>query len=70
MDHPDDKASAPDLPPDLWRRLKEVEQLLRESGNPDPDQPDSCQPDEDNATRQLGRISRCSNSPGTDDKVR
>jgi hypothetical protein len=41
MNHdPKDRASAADLPPELLRRLREVEQLLRESGNPDPDQPD------------------------------
>jgi hypothetical protein len=38
--HPQYRASAADLPPELLWRRGEVEQLLRESGNPEPDEPD------------------------------
>ena len=42
MNHTDDERSALDIRPEFWRRLMEVEQLLRQAGNPDPEQSPSC----------------------------
>jgi hypothetical protein len=39
MNDPQDERRPPDVDPGVWRRLMEIEQLLREAGNPDPDQP-------------------------------
>ena len=41
MSQPEDDRRPPDVEPSIWRRLMEIEQLLREAGNPDPDQPDA-----------------------------
>ena len=41
MSEPEDDRRLPDVEPGVWRRLMEIEQLLREAGNPDPDLPDA-----------------------------
>ena len=42
MSHAEDDRRPPDVEPSVWRRLMEIEQLLRDAGSPDPDQPDAC----------------------------